>query len=785
MSTDNRTSAQAQARRIAVLEARLAASNRKLAKAQQSAKYWKTKYETLANSRLGRLTRKFWELKSRFATAESAKRTIRNALKKVPGLRPAVRFVRHLLKQDIGSQKPSIPKRKWRDLPVVAVIIPTYKPNSYLGECIKSVLKQRYPRRKIVIRLAVNGANEEYYRQLCKKYGFRRGFDVVYAPIAGAQAGRAAALERTSEECLCFLDDDDLLARDFLVNLACHIVGDVQIAATGNVDFDEDTGTENTRTYINLCLLQAGEGLHSDLLKLQNLFVTLWGKVIRTELLRDTFDPKYFSVKSADDVIYWCSCFDRLKGRVYVSPPKNELFYRRRLSSGSVTRPDPARQFVFFGQERVDAINILTDIFFSPCSERCRDFIIGKINAQVWIMHNYYKDLSPEDKQRYLEEVVFPAPSPLMNKSSFAQKEGIAFCQLFSPYICASSYVSPRRLAEIEGLEGQSINWKVICWELDNCRKRDEKYFKYYARARFGERVLLKGPGSFGEQFQEAWALQAFEKVKSLSCDYIYSRSMWPSTHHAAYLYKKAHPEVKWYAEFGDPLYTDTTGELRPPTKHYEGEKEHLNHYWRDLENMAYELADVVIFTNANQRDYMLKTSPDVQRFPDLLSRSLILPQPAIDRRYCLLEEADFHPADGYINIGYFGSFYAYRNESDLFRLLKNDKVFLHIFTYKTFVSITEKAPEYADRVKVYPLVPYLKMLNICTKMDYLLISDMVFPGDINPFLPSKLADYRSAGVPVLALVHGNSPLSHLELPNLIKIEEDDGSIIASLKKRN
>ena len=159
--------------------------------------------------------------------------------------------------------------------------------------------------------------------------------------------------------------------------------------------------------------------------------------------------------------------------------------------------------------------------------------------------------------------------------------------------------------------------------------------------------------------------------------------------------------------------------------------------------------------------------------------------QPPMDHRYCLLEESDFQPKEGYINIGYFGSFYARRNESDLFRLLKNEKVFLHVFTYKTFVSITEQAPEYADRVKVYPLVPYLQMLNVCSKMDYLLVSDMVFPYEINPFLPSKLADYRTAQVPVLALVHGNSPLSRLELPDLIKVGEDDDSIIATLKKRS
>mgnify|MGYP007102638487 CR=1 FL=1 len=62
---------------------------------------------------------------------------------------------------------------------------------------------------------------------------------------------------------------------------------------------------------------------------------------------------------------------------------------------------------------------------------------------------------------------------------------------------------------------------------------------------------------------QLSFALQAYLKTSSVDAEVVYSRSMFPGSHIAAYLYKRRHPNVIWYAEFSDPIAYTSSGTKR------------------------------------------------------------------------------------------------------------------------------------------------------------------------------------------------------------------------------
>ena len=72
-----------------------------------------------------------------------------------------------------------------------------------------------------------------------------------------------------------------------------------------------------------------------------------------------------------------------------------------------------------------------------------------------------------------------------------------------------------------------------------------------------------------------------------------------------------------------------------------------------------------------------------------------------------------------------------------------------------------------AANVRINGYVPYLEFLNVSTNFDALVVNDtdtVRSAFSVNPFLPSKYADYAGSGTAVWGIVVEDSPLSKLPL---------------------
>ena len=258
---------------------------------------------------------------------------------------------------------------------------------------------------------------------------------------------------------------------------------------------------------------------------------------------------------------------------------------------------------------------------------------------------------------------------------------------------------------------------------------------------------------------------------------------MWAGSHVAAYLYKQKYPDVKWYAEFSDPVYMGTDNEPRKSAKVYDHEFSFLNTFWKDIEFMVMNTADTVIFTNKNQKNYMLSKNELLKNFSSLEKRCIIIGHPRLPSYYCNLIATKYHLNDSTINIGYFGSLYANRHIDDLFYFLKQPNTYLHIFTSSENSILPDEYLQYKDRIRINKQVDYFEFLNIASQMDYLYLNDITFPYEINPYLPSKISDYLITGTPTIAKIAPNSPLSYIIHPNLIFLKDHESVSCIRLKK--
>lgn len=657
--------------------------------------------------------------------------------------------------------------------PTVTVVIPTYKKNDYIDEAVNSVLNQNYKPNKIKAILSVNGDDQEYYLFLKEKYKENKNINVVYTKEKGAAHARYFALQFCKTKYITFLDDDDFLTNNYFKELLCKVRRKTKIIISKLYDYEN--GVLNDKTYINDTISKFNKDLTYDYFDISSLFCIICGKIYLTKYYK-MFDFVGFNLNNTEDVWFWVKNVRMLNVLKEISKISSKEGYVRRIISNSVSRsrPNKEKQFDFYILDKIKYIEMYEEELLKDYNDLlAKRFILNKINSQYNMLLNYYKKLEFKKKNEVIE-LIKNKNIMFFNKSKLGLKRGIAFCHNFPPFIDASSMVASKRLSKISELEDDIISWDVIQANMVGNREIDKFYQMFYAQYQYTNIIRTNEKKAyFNEKSQYLWGKNAFEIIKDNEYDYIYSRSLWAGSHVAASMYKKIHPNAIWYAEFSDPIYKDTSNSVRPVAKKYEKEEAFLNTFWKDLEDDVFINADKIIFTNNNQMKYMTNR---IKTY-DISNKCLVLNQPVIDNKYCKIINSDYYLDNSKINIGYFGTFYANRNQNDLMTFLKNPNIVMHVFTNES--NIKEE-----KNLKINKQVSNLEFLNIASKMDYLFLNDINFKGNINPYLPSKLADYISTKTPIIAKVYKGTELYKYSNPQIIKTFIIDESFINTLHKK-
>lgn len=98
----------------------------------------------------------------------------------------------------------------------VSVIIPSYKPEGYLSECINSVIHQTLDSDVFEVLIILNGPKEPFYswiEQLILPY---ENFRLLYETKSGVSNARNIGIQSAVGEYICFIDDDDLVSPSYL-----------------------------------------------------------------------------------------------------------------------------------------------------------------------------------------------------------------------------------------------------------------------------------------------------------------------------------------------------------------------------------------------------------------------------------------------------------------------------------------------------------------------------------------------------------------------------------------
>lgn len=210
----------------------------------------------------------------------------------------------------------------------ISVIVPTYKPNYYIWECLESLINQSLNKKKYEVLIILNGEKENYYSNI-KNWIERNkveNFKILYTKINGVSNARNIGLDNSKGEYIVFIDDDDYIDRDYLKELLKknEEIGKHGVVITNYIDFDEITKEKIfTSKYLN-------SEVSSDICTKRKIFSTVWAKSIPREVIDEIrFNFKFIN---GEDSLFMMEISKNINK---IGVVDKETFYFRRVRENS------------------------------------------------------------------------------------------------------------------------------------------------------------------------------------------------------------------------------------------------------------------------------------------------------------------------------------------------------------------------------------------------------------------------------------------------------------------
>lgn len=214
----------------------------------------------------------------------------------------------------------------------ISVIIPVYNTKTFLKECVDSVLNQTYRDFELLL---IDDGSTDGSSEICDKFAKTdKRVKVFHKKNAGVSSARNLGMEKANGEFITFVDSDDFIKPSYLQKLYDSIVisgCDISICGFKDVKDIRDVNNDAESEFNNKDLVikpqrEIISGLFSDV-----LYMTVWGKLYRTVLLKDSL---FMSSNNAEDVEFNSRIFLRT-GKIVIIP---EPLYLWRKHAASLTR---------------------------------------------------------------------------------------------------------------------------------------------------------------------------------------------------------------------------------------------------------------------------------------------------------------------------------------------------------------------------------------------------------------------------------------------------------------
>ena len=257
----------------------------------------------------------------------------------------------------------------------ISVIIPTYKPQAYLWECLGSLCRQTFDKNAFEIILILNGCMEPYYAQI-KEYisANMSGCNVILlqTDTGGVSNARNIGLDIAKGEYITFIDDDDYVSESFLEELYDKASVDT-ISLCKPIAFTENVNTSQPYSITDVFnKLSASPMLHFT--RARKYFSGPWMKLIHRDVIGSRrFDTRFVN---GEDSLFMFLISDRMRNVSFTSA--SAVYYRRYRAGSAVTTQKP---FGYWFKNCMKMLGAYLHIYFSAPTKYNFGFFVTRLMA--------------------------------------------------------------------------------------------------------------------------------------------------------------------------------------------------------------------------------------------------------------------------------------------------------------------------------------------------------------------------------------------------------------------
>lgn len=214
---------------------------------------------------------------------------------------------------------------------LISVIIPTYKPGSYLFECLDSLKSQTFSSKYFEIILVLNG-DKEPYLSMIESYRDKNGLlnmKVIYSKEKGVSQARNIALNNSLGNYVAFIDDDDLISPTYLEELYKNSTIDI-VALCYPLSFIDNT--MDIRPF-GITKNYKGDGQLHSLIQTKKFFSGPCYKLIHKRIIGNNRFDKRFII--GEDSLFMFQISKNIKNVAFTT--KNAVYYRRFRVNSAIT----------------------------------------------------------------------------------------------------------------------------------------------------------------------------------------------------------------------------------------------------------------------------------------------------------------------------------------------------------------------------------------------------------------------------------------------------------------
>lgn len=282
--------------------------------------------------------------------------------------------------------------------PFVSVIVPVYNIQSYIKECVDSLINQSYKNIEIIL---IDDGSTDDSGLICDEYKNVDNLTIIHKKNGGLSDARNVGIEIARGDYLIFVDGDDFVHRDFVSSL-------VELAMRNN----SKMAMIKYFYYKNNFKIKFKQRKRTQILKGNNLlkrcgnveFVVAWNKIYYRDLFHEI---KYPYDKIHEDVYTTYKLLD-LSGKCVVS---NSCLYAYRVNDDSITKRS-------YSYKRYDEIEGLEERlnYFADNIKVCVPLIKIYLNQLMYHYSMTKKFLLDLNKMKCLENKYFSCLRDMKNK---------------------------------------------------------------------------------------------------------------------------------------------------------------------------------------------------------------------------------------------------------------------------------------------------------------------------------------------------------------------------------